>query len=455
MIAREQDTSDPTDEWKLRICIEALTGGHVKSMKRQVRWRPAWFVELEQGDHTSQLYVRGDRKSDILPFPELRREADILTTLEKHGIPVPHVYGMCDDPVAIIMQAAAGTRDVSRAASDAERRSIARQFIEAVAAMHRVPIDAFEAAGVYRPKDAREIALAGLEAYWPLYHKNKSCPQPLIEFAVRWLRGNIPSNRHRASFIQFDSGQFLFDRGRLTALYDFEFAMIGDPMTDLATMRMRDSYESLGEEFQELCRHYAAVTGEPIDVDALRFQNALFSTVSCMQIADKIAAPKPGDPHDVYLEWDLALKRVLVLVLAECMKTQLEPPKIGPLHDGDNGALLDMLKDTVEQLQPGEELQAARRRSALNLIECAARADQWGGSLVRSARDEAVEFLGESAARSPDFEAHLEHFVRTAGPQHDERLLRYFAAQIERRIAIFGPTQIGRSAQRVRLPPIE
>ena len=55
----------------------------------------------------------------------------------------------------------------------------------------------------------------------------------------------------------------------------------------------------------------------------------------------------------------------------------------------------------------------------------------------------------------PDFEAHLENFVKAAGPEHDERLLRYFAAQVERRVAIFGPTQIGRSAQRVHLPPIE
>ena len=112
--------------------------------------------------------------------------------------------------------------------------------------MHRVPIEPFVAVGVKRPNNALEIALAGLEAYWPLYQKNKSCPQPLLEFAVRWLRGNIPPHREQASFIQFDSGQFLFEGGRLTALYDFEFAMIGDPMTDLATMRMRDSYESLG-----------------------------------------------------------------------------------------------------------------------------------------------------------------------------------------------------------------
>ena len=83
------------------------------------------------------------------------------------------------------------------------------------------------------------------------------------------------------------------------------------------------------------------------------------------------------------------------------------------------------------------------------------RADQWGGSLERSARDEAAEFLGEHTVQLPDFEAHLENFVKAAGPEHDERLLRYFAAQIERRVAVFGPTQIGRSAQRVHLPPIE
>ena len=44
------------------------------------------------------------------------------------------------------------------------------------------------------------------------------------------------------------------------------------------------------------------------------------------------------------------MKRVLVLILAECMKIQLEPPRIGPARDGGNAALLNMLKDAVEQL---------------------------------------------------------------------------------------------------------
>jgi aminoglycoside phosphotransferase (APT) family kinase protein len=450
-----QETAELTDDEKLSHCIEKLTGGRVISMTRQIRWRPAWFVDVACGSETLHIHVRGDRKSDILPFPELRREADIIEVLEQHGIPVPHIYGMCEEPRAIIMAAVPGTRDVSLAANAEERRFVARQFIEAVVAMHRLPIEPFVAKGIKRPNNPHEIALAGLEAYWPLYEKNKKGPEPLIEFAVRWLRGNVPTHRDRPSFIQFDSGQYLFEGNRLTTLYDFEFGMIGEPLTDLATMRMRDSYEPLGDEFRELCRHYAKVTGEPIDVRALRFQNALFSTVSCMQIAGRIAAPKPGDPHQVYLEWDLALKRVLVLILAECMNIQLQPPQSGVARPAGGATMLNMLKDAVAQIQVADDMQVARKTAALDLVECLLRADEFGGWLDRTSRDEAVAFLGATAVEGPDFDLHLESFVQAAGPDQDEQLLRYFANQVERRVQVFGPTQIGRSAQHVYLPPIE
>ncbi|HEY3850863.1 MAG TPA: phosphotransferase [Steroidobacteraceae bacterium] len=449
------DAADDTDEYKLRACIERLTGGRVLSLKRQVRWRPAWFAEVELGGRSLHVHVRGDRNSDILPFPELRREADIIEVLETHGVAVPHIYGMCDDPVAIVMQNVPGSRDVSLAADAAQRRSVARQFIEAVAAMHHLPVDLFTAKGIKAPGNPREIALAGLEAYWPLYEKNKQGPEPLIEFAVHWLRTHVPVHRTRASFIQFDSGQFLFEDGRLTALYDFEFAMIGEPLTDLATMRMRDSYEPLGDEFRALCRHYETVTGEAIDASVLRFQNALFSTVSCMQMAGRMSAPEPGDPHDVYLEWDLALKRVLVLILAECMNVQLERPPSGAAAPALGPAMLDMLEDAVGQLQASDDMQDARRKSALKLLEYVRRADEFNGWLERAARTEAIPFLGRRSAEGPEFEARLEDFVRTAGPEHDEGLLQYFAAQVDRRVEVFGSTQIGRSARHVHLPPIE
>jgi aminoglycoside phosphotransferase (APT) family kinase protein len=443
---------EPTDDDKLRACIERLVGGRVISMTRQIRWRPAWFADVQRGNEVVRVHVRGDRKSDILPFPELKREADILEVLEQHGIPVPHIYGMCDDPLGIVMEAVPGTRDVSKAASDAERSSISKQFIEAVAHMHRLPVDPFVARGIRLPQGPQEIALAGLTAYWPLYAKSKVRPEPLIEFAVRWLRTHVPMHRTRPSFIQFDSGQFLFENGQLQSLYDFEFAMIGEPLTDLATMRMRHSYEHLGEEFRQICRNYALASGEPLDVFALRYQNVLFSTVSCMQIAGVVAAPKAGDPHDTYLEWDLALRRVLVIILAECMGVGLEQPQPGKARPA--ASTLAMLKDAVEQIGPADEMAAARKKSALNIVEFLRCQDEMGDWLNETARSEAVPFLGKEAAAAPDLDAQLERFVMSAGPELDEPLLRYFAAQVERRVMVFGKTTIGRSAQNVHLPPI-
>ena len=450
----QQQANPGSTEQKLRHFVEKVTGGRVISMERQIRWRPAWFVDVERGDETLHIHIRGDRNSDILPFPELKREADILEVLEAHGVPVPHIWGVCPDPMAIIMDAVPGTRDVSRAASDAERRSIVRQYATAVATMHKIPVRAFVQRGLDLPQGAEEIALAGLSAYGPLYEKTKRKPEPLIEFALRWLKSNVPRHRTRASFIQFDSGQFLFDRGRLTALYDFEFAMLGDPMTDLATMRMRESYEPLGDELRALYRHYEAASGEPLDVPVLRYHNALFATVSCMQFAGAVADPQPGGPHAVYLEWDLALRRALITILAECMGVSLPAVTAPSPADGEHLALLRMLRDAIGRIDCAPGMPQADKQSALDLVEYAQRADGAAPETNRLACDEAAGFLGRRYEERREREAALERFVQSAGPGDFEMLLQYFARQIERQVLVYGSTTIGGSASRVRFSPI-
>src|SRR3990167_11377320 len=145
------------------------------------------------------------------------------------------------------MQQVRGTRDLATAASDAQRSDLARQYVQAMAAMHQLPLEPFTAQGLSLPRGAEQITLAGLEAYYPLYARNKTRPQPLVEFALGWLRSNVPQHRIRPAFVQYDSGQYLFESGQVQGLYDFEFAMIGDPLADLASARMRDNYEPLGD----------------------------------------------------------------------------------------------------------------------------------------------------------------------------------------------------------------
>src|SRR3546814_10198906 len=107
---------------------------------------------------------------------------------------------------------------------------------------------------MHRPETAEDIALVGLHAYLPHYKRTKRKPEPLLEFVIGWLRRNVPTNRIKASFIQFDSGQFLLKAGKMTGLYDFEFSMMVDPMVDIATTGLRSSIEPFGTTMDDLNR---------------------------------------------------------------------------------------------------------------------------------------------------------------------------------------------------------
>ena len=172
MQATLSSTPDPV-EAKLRTFVEGLLGGKITAMHRLLRWRPAWNLELQRDGETLHLHIRGERGGDVSPFPELKREADILTLLGEQGVPVPRIYGLCEDPQAIVMELVPGSRDVSNAKDDAERQQVSRQWVEAMARMHQLPLQAFVEQGIELPHSAEDIKLAGLRAYYPLYARNK------------------------------------------------------------------------------------------------------------------------------------------------------------------------------------------------------------------------------------------------------------------------------------------
>lgn len=453
-VPQQPDNADQVIEDKLRRCVEQSVGGTVTRMQRLIRWRPAWNVDVLRDGQTVGVHIRGERGGDVSPFPDLRREAQILTLLHEQGIAVPRIYGFCEDPQAIIMELVPGTRDVKAAQDEAQRSSVARQWVEAMAAMHQLPLQPFLEQGIRGQHSADEIALAGLEAYYPLYARNKTRAQPLAEFALGWLRRNVPQHRRKAAFVQYDSGQFLFENGQVNALYDFEFALIGDPLADLASARMRDNYEPLGESFSTLYRYYQALTGEAAEPDVVRFHTVLFSTVSTLQFSSTVATPQPGDPHDTYLEFDLALRRVVVHALAEAMGVAIEIPAQTLHSQGPNHALLSMLQDALGQVTINDPFQQSKLAAVHKLVEYLGCADAMTLTLQAQDRQEAEALLGRRFDDPQQLDAALETFVAEAGPEHDRALLQLFMSQIERRVQVFGKTAIGGSASHIDLPSI-
>ncbi len=441
-------------EARLRAYVETVMGGRVVHMERQVRWRPAWFVDVERDGEILHLHLRGDREGDVAIFKDLRREGDVISVLSDHGIAVPRVYGFCEAPAAILMDAIPGTRDMADAPSDEARRSITRDYMRQMAAMHRLPLEPFIAKGVRLPAGGDEIALAGLHAYLPHYERTRCRPEPMLEFVLGWIRRNVPPGRDRAAFIQFDSGQFLHKDGALTGLYDFEFSMIGDPVTDFATMRMRDSYEPMGDDLRTLRRHYEEFSGAPLDDRVIEFHTLLFATLGTMQFTGTVGGMQAGDPHNVYLEFDIALRQVILLAMGALTGFTLPPePPLTP-RVGDNAAVIAKLADTLARIETASPMQQSLKESADQLLEWLACAGAQGEEVRRRNLADVSALLSRSFADWPEADAALEAYVKTAPPEADERLYRLFGAMEARRMLMFGATKIGRSATHVKLPPI-
>jgi hypothetical protein len=93
--------------------LQADLGGEVVAIRRQARWRPAWFVDLRRDGQLQELYVRGAR-TDMRPIFPLEHERRMQELLGSMGIPVPQVHGYLRDPPAIVMDRVAGEHRIQR-----------------------------------------------------------------------------------------------------------------------------------------------------------------------------------------------------------------------------------------------------------------------------------------------------------------------------------------------------
>jgi aminoglycoside phosphotransferase (APT) family kinase protein len=403
-----------------------------------VRWRPAWFADIERDGTVLSLHVRGDRRSDVLPFPSLEREAEILRVLERGGIPVPHVHGMCPDPEAIVMDTAPGIRDVTRLRED-EAQSVAEEYIELLAAIHALDVADFVAIGLDEPSTAEQIGLGMLEAYLPLYRRTKAGPEPLVEFAIGWARRNVPLHRTKPSFVHFDAGQFLHVDGRITALYDFETCLIGDPMMDLAALRMRNPAEPIGAPLPHLYQHYALASGAPVDLEALQFHTVVFALVGVMALAGTMVDPQPGSPHLEYLWWDLMQRRTLVWALAECVGVEISRPEAPKAAPTAQAPVLRMVEDAIAQLAPASKQDRYRQRSLALLARCATHADAVQAELDAQTAAEFAALTGTPPMDRRQSDHALEQLVLTADPSRDAELVHALARQVERSVLTYLP----------------
>ena len=203
----------------------------------------------------------------------MQTEHALLRAARAAGVPVPEVID--GDDSSLIMEHVDGETIPRRILRDeayaAARERLAAQSGEALAAVHRLPVE--DLASVVPKTDEFEQYRSTLHALGE--------PYPLFELAFRTLTATRPMTvRPVVVHGDFRLGNLIVGPDGLRAVLDWELAHIGDPLEDLGwfcvrAWRFGGSLPAGGVgSYDEFVGAYERATGVAVDRGALRWWEA-------------------------------------------------------------------------------------------------------------------------------------------------------------------------------------
>ena len=412
------------EENRIKKWVKDNLNYEVASVHKLSRWRPSWNVEAVSADgkDTLSLHFRGDRGQGLETQP-LEQEKTVIEFLGAHGLPVPKIYGWCDSPTAIVMENVAGSPYEGGAESDPQLLKLVEDYVSHLARIHNIDVAEISVYGIDAPEWTPDLPLSYLHLAEDIYFKNKEGPEPLIEFVRRWVRRNVPKNRTKCCLLLGDVPQFIHSDSEIKAMIDIEMTRFGDPMFDLASIRVRDTLEPTGHQ-AHLFKHYEAVSGEPVDPDVISFYSALeFIAVPMITVAS-LRKVRPHPAYVEYLSWILSGMRCALESIAEINNIELSRNiDLASVESDHSYALEDLIVHLKNQpTDSGFYLE----NPSLSLANYALRADQLGPSLAQLEIEGINDMLGESFESLPEARTALEAFVSKEDVSSEEKLLRFF-----------------------------
>jgi hypothetical protein len=254
---------------------------------------------------------------------------------------------------------------------------------------------------------------------------------PIAMFLRRWLAENVPQHRRdEARFTTYDSFQFMFEHGRITGLLDFEHAHIGDPMMDLAALRIRDTLKNLGD-LAETGARYETATGVVIDHDVVDYHTVLYNALSVISVGPPLADPLRGTDWLSYLAWYVNGARWAFEVIAEMRGYELDPVAIPEARHSRHAPAYRHLVESLRAAGTAGFLDDYERVGLGRIATHLRRVDEIGPALDAGDLDDLAAVVGHRPDPA-DADAALVDFVARAGPDDEESLVRLLDARAQR-----------------------
>jgi aminoglycoside phosphotransferase (APT) family kinase protein len=421
-------------EWLAKVA-----GGPVHRVERAVARREAWLVDAGPDGETQRLFVRLARPADPANGREgLLHEAAVVAALADSPVPVPHVRGVDPALGVVAYEFVAGSSDLQSEAPD-QQQAVYRHYLECLATLHRLDLDA-TGLDLPRPATPEACALASVDevaaAMGPLI------TEPLATFGVSWLRRNAPRSVEHVSLLHGDAGtpNFVYDGRRVSALIDWEWAHIGDPMEDLGNTCVHASFHPSGN-FAELLSHYERVSGLPVDIDRVRYYRAHLMVRSVLALAAVTARWDPHVPVALNLCFRVISDRICCDAIAEAMGIKLERPELPFVPEPDVSLYDVVVANLREDVVPSLPEAFARNRAetAALLVAALEREHRIGPAVAEIELEELAELLGRYPEDLGSGLAELDRAATSWPIDREEELLRYLGRRAWRTEQLLRP----------------
>ena len=150
---------------------------------------------------------------------------------------------------------------------ESRRRSLVENLASEVARLHTADLHEHAPGALPSPVEG---VLPHIEQWHERWRAYRTQPSQTLDAAFAWLLANIPPSTGRSSVVHGDLGlhNIMVSEGEITAVLDWEFAHVGDPVEDLGYLRQY--VEPLGM-WESFLAAYRASGGSPYRSDAARF----------------------------------------------------------------------------------------------------------------------------------------------------------------------------------------
>lgn len=232
-----------------------------------------FFTLAHASGESESLVIRKDLPVDYTSNVDF--EFPLLQHVFKAGFPVAEPLWLESDPRTfggrfMVSRRVSGSTDISRWAGDPKAvDKFARQLAKTMVDLHSLKLEQLGYSAEVAARNAGQATLDEIERWYRVLVDNRAEREayPIEEMAVAWLKANIPQTLYSrpACLAHGDIGfhNMMIDDGKVTALLDWEFAHIGDPIEDLLYTKPFIEKVMDWEIFKRYYREYGGASCTP------------------------------------------------------------------------------------------------------------------------------------------------------------------------------------------------